>query len=375
MANAQGAIGYLDCCQDLKKAPGEVITPDAYNFKNEIVEINTFSYEPLKQGETMKGIYRRKDGRYSVRKQINGIKYEVYTKTFEQARKALIKLKQKQSMELKRITYTYTIEKWLFQWAETYKKPFVNERTYKTLINYCKVIIKHFNNIYINELTTETIQNYLNGLPKNRSKEFITLYFNAALNKAVDLDIIKKNPFNAVIKDKKIKFKRNAFTYAEQQLLLEHIKGTELEANTLCYLMLGCRPNELPTKNDFILEDNLVHIYGTKNESSQHRVVDISEEFANYLTNYFKTNNLLKYSIFQARYAKLCNKIGLKPDVYILRHTFASNMRIMGADMKQVAYYMGHSSIKITMDIYTDIDRSLTKDRLIKLYNNLYPKF
>ena len=45
-------------------------------------------------------------------------------------------------------------------------------------------------------------------------------------------------------------------------------------------------------------------------------------------------------------------------------------MRVLGADIKQISLYMGHTSTQITLDIYTDIDKNLTKEKLIKLHNN-----
>jgi len=37
-----------------------------------------------------------------------------------------------------------------------------------------------------------------------------------------------------------------------------------------------------------------------------------------------------------------------------------------------VQYWMGHSTIKLTLDIYTDIDKTATKEKIRNLYENFY---
>lgn len=320
-----------------------------------------------------KGITKRKDGRYVIRKTINGIRQVYYSKTLEQAKKIYTKIKN--NLLTKNETIIYTFEKWSNEWIENYKKPFIKELSYRDIKNIIALIIKKFGKCKLQDLTTNSIQTYINSLKKNRTKERICLYFNACLQKAFELGHIAKNPFVNVIKDKKIKFKRNAYTYQEQVILINAIKNTILEIPVMTYLMTGCRPSELPSKTNFDLINNIVHIYGTKNDSSKHREIDISNEYANYIKKYFTNNDIPKYSEIQKEYSVLCNQIGINTSLYTLRHTFATNMRVMGADTKIIAYYLGHSSIQMTLDIYTDIDRNLTKDKLNKLYNNLYKKF
>lgn len=39
-----------------------------------------------------------------------------------------------------------------------------------------------------------------------------------------------------------------------------------------------------------------------------------------------------------------------------------------------VSDWMGHTSITITLDTYTDIDKTVTKEKILTLYNNYYIK-
>ena len=236
-----------------------------------------------------------------------------------------------------------------------------------------KAVFTSLGYIKLKEITTLKLQDFINSLPNNRTKERIQTYLNAILEKAYNLDIIKKNPFKAVEKAKKGKYKNDAFTYAEQEQIINKTKGTDIECEVLIYLLTGARPTEFPTANDIDLEKQIIHINGTKNEKSKHREIEISEEFTNYLTTHLKTHSLKTHTYIQKRFKELFDKSTInKPILYKLRHTFASNHFVLGTQTKQVSDWMGHTSIKITLDTYTDIDKTATKEKIQSLYNNYY---
>ena len=61
-----------------------------------------------------------------------------------------------------------------------------------------------------------------------------------------------------------------------------------------------------------------------------------------------------------------------KPLLYRLRHTFATNHFTIGTNTKQVQEWLGHYSSSLTLDIYTDIDKTASKEKITKLYKNFY---
>ena len=233
--------------------------------------------------------------------------------------------------------------------------------------------IKKFKNVYLKDLTTVQIQAELNKLKHNRTKERICLYMNAILQKACDLGILHINVFKAVVKEKKNTYKNKCYIFAEQATILSKLKDYGIEHEIMIYLMTGCRPHELPHKKQFDFENNLVHIYGGKNENAEHRVVEITKKFADYIKDYFKNNDIKKYNFIYRQFKKLCddNKIG-KPIIYRLRHTFATNHFTLKTHVKYIQHWLGHSSVKITLDTYTDIDRTSSIEKIRKLYNNFY---
>ena len=337
----------------------------------------------LIQGENMKGITYRKDKRYQIRHRINGQLQIAYAKTLEKAREKNAEMlkEQKQAKKEQRENKPkkpknkkcLTLSKFADKWLETYKKPFVNNNTFRDIKAFVNKALAVLGDYDIKDITAMSIQEFLNKLPRSRSKEKICVYLNAILQKATDLDILQKNPFNAVIRDKKVKSKNYTYTFAEQKSILQAIKGTDIEHEIMIYLMCGCRPNELPNKNCFDFDNNIIHIFGTKNENARHRIIEMSQNFASYMKEFLKEHEINSEKYVSAKFIQICKSIEIdKPLLYRLRHTFASNHFTLGTPAKQVQQWLGHSGISMTLDQYTDIDRTATKEKIRELYNNFY---
>ena len=203
----------------------------------------------------------------------------------------------------------------------------------------------------------------------------ITQYLIAALRKASETNKTKNTSYLGIVKDKKIKSKRNALSYEQQLKLIESIKNTSLEQPILFYLMTGARKNELIRRiSDISMISNIITIHGTKTEKSILRNVRVSEKYKEYLLIFMQNNRMLSAEHVNKLYSKLCKEIGIPSGLHLLRHTYASNLRVMGIDAKQTQLWLGHEDITTTLNIYTDIDETITKERLISLYNDMYIK-
>lgn len=322
--------------------------------------------------EDMKNITKRQDGLYMIRKVLDGKRITLYAKTFAEAREKL-QLIKKRKVQITAKDKKITFGEYSKQWFKLYKEPFVKERSKSEIRAVINKLCESFENQKINKISTLCIQEYINGLKQSRTKEKICLYFNAILKKAVETRVITYNPFDAVIKDKKIKNKRNAFTFDEQEVLLHKLSKTNIEHEIMTYLMTGCRPNELPTNEDFDFKNNLINIYGSKNQNSMHRRIKISQEYADYMKNYLAKTKMKTRQEIHKIFKQICEELGFKDaTLYKLRHTFATNHFVLGTPTKYVQTWLGHGSIQMTMDIYTDIDETSSKEKIIKLYNNFY---
>ena len=327
------------------------------------------------QGDKMKNITLRKDGRYAIRKMVNGVRVTKYSRTKEEARQILQQIKKgKIRIDIKKEQVkNYSLEDYSNLWLETYKKPFINAKSYSAVKNFIIRINKALGQIKLKDLTTNQIQAYLNTLPRSRGKEKICIYFKAVLQKAVDTGLLKFNVFNAVIKDKKMICKNNSYIYNEQVAILKAISGTDIEHEILVYLMCGCRPNELPQKENFDFVNNLINIYGTKNENALHRQIEMSEPFARYMQEYLSNHEIQAEKYVSRKFVEICKSIRISnPLLYRLRHTFATNHFTLGTQPKLVQHWLGHSKISMTLDTYTDIDKTANKEKITNLYNNFY---
>lgn len=319
----------------------------------------------------MKNITLRKDGRYVIRKTINGKQITKYASNITDAKKQLTLIKK--NININTLPKNYSLKKWALEWLEIYKKPFMSTRAFKNLKNIVNLILKKFNNIKLNQINTTMLQEYLNSFKMNKTKCEIQLYYNALLQKAEDLSLITKNPFKGVIKEKKPKYKSNGYNIKEQELIINSLKESEIECEILVYLMTGCRPNELPAKGNFNLKERYVIIKGTKNENAKERIVQLSEAFSEYLKIFFKDNNFKNVKILSKAFKEICMKNNIeKPLLYRLRHTFATNHFVLGTNAKYVQEWLGHYSVAFTLDTYTDIDRFSSAEKIHKLYNNFY---
>lgn len=341
--------------------------------KNSVNLSNNQSYKLTYEGEeNMKGITLRKDGRYIIRKQIDGKNYTKYARTITEAKKIYTKLKKVRYYKEPANT-SYTLESWNNYWLKTFKKPFILPKSYHDIELIINKINQKLGKIKLNNLQAGKIQSFLNDFSKGRTKERIQIYLNATLQKATDLGIIKINPFKAIVKEKKGKYKNYCFTFEEQEKILKELEHSKIKQEILIYLMTGCRPNELPRNENFNFKSNLITINGTKNENAKLRLIEMSKEFSDFIQPYILLGQRINVKDIGKEFKEICNKLNIKkPLLYRLRHTFASNHFILKTPIKLIQEWLGHSTISLTLDIYTDYDKTASSDKIKELYNNFY---
>ncbi|MBQ7977254.1 MAG: tyrosine-type recombinase/integrase [Clostridia bacterium] len=356
---------------------GKLDKQENESINNQIVEM-PISLDNI-QGEIdlMKNISKRKDGRYMGRKQIRGEKILVYAYTLKECARLLNKAIKELLTNHKVKKEKYRLHAWMDNWFITYKEPFVKYRSAQNIKNIVNEIKSNFENVYLHEITTNALQRYLNTYKISRKKEFIELYFNASLQKAEDISLIAKNPFKAVVKAKRIKNVRKPFNLIEQTKIMKALQGNLIQPVILFYLLTGVRKNELKTfdiENDIDATNCTIRILSEKKRTdNNYRLIDVTPG----LIEIVKQNNevfKLKTDYIYRKFKDILDKLHITGGIHTLRHTFATNHYYLGTPAKQVQEWLGHETIDITQNIYTHIDRTITKEDIIKLYNNLYYK-
>lgn len=319
----------------------------------------------------MPNIRIRKDGRYEARI-YKGRSYSVYSKNKTELSKK-IKLLEKQIKEKPIETKKeYTLNEWSKEWMETYKKPFVSQSTFYNINLYFTThILPTLGKYKIDKISAIDIQKFFNNIKKSRTKEFLILYLKACLKSAYENELITKDPTRALKQEKKIRNKRDSFSINEQSIILKECKQEKEYYQIIkFYLLTGIRRNEI---FNFEIKENGIFVNGTKTENSK-RFIPLDEEYLKEINN-IKSNCILKFKedYITRKFKTTLDKLKIKGCIHSLRHTFATNNFYLGNNMKYIQEWLGHSSITITSDIYTNLkEEKDQKEKIKMLYNNLY---
>lgn len=331
--------------------------------------------KPYLKGEDMarlKNITKRQDGRWLYSKTINGIRTYTYAKT---QKELLKKIKAEVNEPTEKIKQKYTCIDLINDWYNTYKKNIVSTAQYK------RAIEKYFNKPMfkkdIRKITFEELENFLLNIEFSRTKAYCYYIIKGVYNICLKKRIVREDLSQLLTKPKNESKKGEHFNLKEQKLIIDNLDTTPIKNEILFYVLTGCRRTEAVNVkvNDIDFENLSIHVKGTKTTSAD-RYVPISKSFAEILkANFSKMFDHEQnwYSRQFQNYLKKLNIPGHK--LHDLRHTFSTNLHYLKVPDKERQYYLGHTSIAITNDIYTHLDPNITKEQILNLYKDLYPEF
>ena len=349
------------------------------NKKNNIVKkFNSIKTKQKGDIELKNIYYRYYDKRYVGIKQIHKQKIIVYAKTqkecYEKLKNETNKIKSlftkvNTKVKLKFITY------WE-KWYEQNKKPFITKATAQD-IERIKDQLKELHEIEISKINKDKIIDVLNKFEEGRKKEKIILYLKACFKTAFNDGTIKANPFANIVTKPKVIKRKPAFTYEQQEKILARLSNEEIKPIILIYLITGLRRRELDYKNidKFLYEEDMIlkalNLKG-RNQVIRYKQIQLTKEGFNLIKNNIELLKKYNEEIVYRKFAEILKELNIKGSIVNLRHTFATNNFYLGNPELFISRQMGHSTSQITKDNYTDIDYHLSKDKVLKLYNNLY---
>lgn len=299
-------------------------------------------------------------------------------------------------------------------WWESYKytvKPNTQLNVRRLLDNH---ILPLFGSYKLDKLTTPLIQNVVNKLADktNKGEEGAFLYYDSlhALNKrilqyGVVMQAIPFNPAREVILPRNTqKAKREKVKHFENQELkkfLDYLDSLDLNRyryyyeNTLYKFLLatGCRINEALALSwsDIDLENSVVHITKTLNYKQETnspkskaslRDIDIDQATVSMLKQYRLRQTKEAWKIGKSESIVFSDFIHEYPNNRTLqtrlrthfkranvtnigfhgfRHTHASLLLNSGIPYKELQHRLGHSTLSMTMDIYSHLSKENAK--------------
>jgi integrase len=312
---------------------------------------------------------------------------------------ALIKLKHKAGL----ITFNSNTPfyRWAEEWLDVYKKPNIEKGTYSEIKGILdRFFIPYIGNMNIGDIRLPHIQNCLNEL-EGYSKSYVRraqLYIKACFQTAWEAEMINRSPCIGLKPPKTAqKIDRRPLTDEELRYFMEaiqvHHKGAFFgilyacglrpgEARALIWDNINIEKKTLSVTQAFAEKTN--ELKPPKTEAGK-RTIPIPDWYMDILKSIprnespyvFQTakgnpldskrynlvwKTLLREMEIKAGAELYRNKI-IKPSgiigndltAYNLRHTYATELVKKGVDIKTAQYLLGHSDIRVTMNIYAHV--------------------
>lgn len=375
--------------------------------------------------ELPKGIRQRKDGRYEGRFTYQGESFTFYNKNL----KELVKEMQDKKYEVEHGLYAkrqkITVDSWFHTWMEEYKKNSVKYGTYKTYMEEYELHIqKQLGKKRLADIRSEHVQRLLNGMTDKYSRSTISLVkiiLNSMFKQACKNRLILSNPVENTTMPKEKKMKKiRVFTVEEQKLFLKYAEDSIYYALYIVGLGTGMRSGELRALlwDDIDFEKKRIFVNGTlkyiakggeekyridtpKTESSRREIPMLDNVYLilkRHKTEQMKQKILLgelwkpqagfESLVFTGAFGRCITDTALYENMkkivakirnaghefenatpHTLRHTFATRGLENGIPPKVMQELLGHTSITMTLDIYSHVLPDTKAEEMKKLAN------
>lgn len=345
--------------------------------------------DEMKQYKGVK-VKQRLDGRWYGRITLMpGIYYDVYGVTqeecFQKVKKfmnspKLLKDKQRGAAERQRkrqeekmmnASTCCTLREWHEYWMRNFKQPNLKGSSIRFLSNLWKNHIAKLADEKMDMLTPAKLQEFLSSVPKDavRRKVYVTL--GDMFRKALAMDVIHKNPMEAVMPPRYKAKERAAMEPEEQRLFLQAAKDAEYYPLYALMLFEGLRTGEAKALRHCDIKEDCIIVRAAVNDLGE---IDTTKTgcvrrvpiFAAFKPIADKLRSPSTELIFgppskhtgNDEYREIMKALGMDYNMYTLRHTFATNCARAGVVTKQVSLWMGHTDVSMTLRYYTNISES-----------------
>lgn len=381
---------------------------------------------PKKRGQGEGTIYQMKNGlwcgRLTTGKDEHGKQKRkaFYGKTYKEVKQkmdvAKVELNEGSYIEPSKMI----VAQWMDIWLREYKKNTIKPTTYDLYCQYNKNHITPMLGKYsLKELRNDVIQKFVNQLSEKKLDASTVCKIHnklkAALDQAIDNELIAKNPALKMQLPSKERIEAKVLTPEEQLRFIEVAKQHKNGKIFILVLATGLRIGEALalTWKDIDFEKMLLSVnktqmeyrdwtekknkvqYGPPKTKTSIRKVPLIP-VAIQLLEEMKTKQLEQKKLLGEKYhdnnlvfcrssgeiLRSCNMrrdfidiatevdvMGLTP--HNLRHTFATRGLENGIELRVMQDLLGHASIKMTADLYTHVLQDKKMESMMKLQNTI----
>ena len=376
----------------------------------------------LKGKELGIGLSQRKDGVYQARYTDRwGKRKTIYGNDIRLLRKQLAE-EITDNERFSNVKEDITLDYWFGRWMEVYKNKSVRPNTKREYTHiYQKNISPYLGDRNINTLIKSDIQLLIdtasdNGYAYERQNK-IKVILRDMLQRAVEDQLVINNPVSGIKLRADKEIKAQALSEEEQNIFFDYCRNTFYENLFNVAVNTGLRPGELFALqlSDIDLEKGHIevnktlvyqkyltdrkkefHIEPPKTKQS-YRKVPINSICMSYIERQFelkkiisskrpkqqnnylfvtKFNTPLNSQIYSDAIRAVIKQINIvRPfdeqfpvfSGHTFRHTFATRCFENGVDAKVVQSYLGHASLKMTMDLYTHVTEEKSSNDIEKI--------
>ena len=357
-----------------------------------------------------KGIRQRSDS-YEGRFTYQYKEYVVHGRTITETQKAMNDLKYKLEHGAFVETKKVTLSEWFDTWMEQYKKNRVKIGTYISYKRYFDCAIKdRLGNKRIADIRGEHIQKLYNDLAKEgyalSSIKIVSAVLNGCMRQAMRNGLIERNPVQlAELPRQTEKSTRQALTREQQVLFMEYAKESYLYNLFAVMLRTGMRNGEIRglKYTDIDKRQNVIHVQRTlkyiegmghfddtpKTRTSKRDIpltkdilefLEAQKRFWGFRVTRFdgylfcnENDGPLSRERVQAEIERVIKRIQAdghefeRITSHVFRHTFATRAIEAGMPPQVLKTILGHSSLAMTMDLYSHVLPDTKADEMEKI--------
>lgn len=273
-------------------------------------------------------------------------------------------------------------------WYDLYKKPYLRENSLnsiKYVLN--QYILPYIGGCRLRDINPMQIQAIMAGL-SNKSNSLqakVLMNLRSIFNVAMENGLVAKSPVSTMLRPAgKATQEKETLTTSECQTLLTGVQNIRARTFLLIGLHTGMRRGEIlglqwrdidfkgkviHVRHNAVVKEGETTVSEDMKTKAANRNLPLSEELEAWLSERKKTSHS-QYVIAMENHKPLTKSAYRSmwklverelPDTHItahiLRHTYITRLFEAGLDIKEIQYLAGHSTMDMTLKVYTHYDR------------------